>query len=227
MHSRTGPCGSAPANSPITVSPRPWSLRWLVTRAPSARSRSAVQRPTDVHARPGVAAAIGVDETLEVREKGGLGGLDRGAQGGDLAGVEEEGWGRRHGAKSTDAVRGVGGGPVADRPSAEPAKGRVRARLSSPEACDSSRSGCSRDRMSTGSCRWSGSTSPSAGRGRGAGRARPWMAPSSVSAGRLPPANGPTASPTSSPGPGGSGRSTASTPGRAGCTARPTRAAGS
>ena len=45
MHSTTGPCGSVPANSATTVSPRPWSLAWLVTRPPRARSRAAVQRP--------------------------------------------------------------------------------------------------------------------------------------------------------------------------------------
>ena len=46
MSMSAGPSGSPPAMSATTVSPRPWSLGWVVIVAPRARSRSAVQAPT-------------------------------------------------------------------------------------------------------------------------------------------------------------------------------------
>ena len=45
MQRSVGPWGSVPASSPTTVSPKPSSLGYEVTRAPSAWSRISVQRP--------------------------------------------------------------------------------------------------------------------------------------------------------------------------------------
>ena len=72
------PGGSVPRSSPMTVSPRPSSLGWW--RHGEAERPEPLRRPgaDRVDARLGVAAAVGVDQALEVVEERGLGGRDGG-----------------------------------------------------------------------------------------------------------------------------------------------------
>ena len=129
-----------------------------------------------VHAGLRVAAAVGVDEPLEVGEIGRVGPLDARPQRGELLGRDEGVVGASHGGQSIGrdpAVRTPR--PPCRRRSAAVA-GAVRRRspsrsISGP--CDSWRSGCSRAPTSTGCCRWSRSRSPSAGRGPGTAPGRP------------------------------------------------------
>ena len=74
--------------------------------AAEARQERGHPRRHLVHAVAGVAPAVQVDETLEVGEEGRLGGLEAGAEGGELGGRDEDGAeGGRHGAESSPASR--------------------------------------------------------------------------------------------------------------------------
>ena len=147
--------GRSPGASAMTVSPSPSSFGSVVDRR---AERRAAGRPSSAptSSTPGlrVAAAVDVDEALEVREVGGLRGLDGGAKRGQVRG--REGVGDRHG-RSLSSVHSP----------ARTARTRI---LAGP--CVWSRSACSRVPTSTGSCRWSRSRSRSGGRGPGRDRGR-------------------------------------------------------
>ena len=118
-----------------------------------------------VDAGAGIAAAVDVDEFGQVFEVGRQVGADRAAQGVQLGGRRE---GRCDG-------RGVHGGSL------------CRGHLAIlPGPCVWSRPACSKVRMSTGSSRWSSSSSPSAGGGPGTGSAIPGATRWSTSAPTCP-----------------------------------------
>ena len=195
------PCARSAGRAARPAGPRTWRrpCRRAARRdrvaistvgAQLGRGSAPIQRPTSLTPVGRVAAAVDVDEVLEVGEVG-----------------------RQVGARSRRAARrarrstGVGGVSVEAVMDGQSSGAGALAILPGP--CDWSRSACSRDRTSTGSSRWSSWRSPSAGGGPGTASAIPGGTRWSGSAPTCRPATGPTRSPRPSPGSAGCGPTTA------------------
>ena len=154
---------------------RPAGSGRVSTSAPELGQEVGDPAPDRVDAGRRVAAAVDVDEALEVGEVGRQVGADGGAQA------------RR--ARSADGI----GERLRSRSVIGRQSSALARLLSCAGPCAWSRSACSRVRTSTGSSRWSSSRSPSGGGGRGTGSAIRDATRSSTSAPRCRPATGPTA----------------------------------
>ena len=192
-----------PSNVATTVSPsRPAGSGRDSTVAPSSVRKAATQRPDLVDAVARVAAAVDVDEVLEVGEVDRQVGADRGRA-----------------ARRVRRPTGAAGCTV--EAVMERSLGRWHLAIL-PGPCDWSRPACSRARTSTGSSRWSSSRSPSGGGARGTASAIRGATPWSTWGPTSRRATGPTRSPRPSPGSGACGPTMARVAAASRSIARPT-----
>ncbi len=206
---RAGPAAppGRPWNVATIVSPRrPAGSGRRSTSAPSSARNDGHPAPDLVDAGLGVAAAVDVDQALEVGEECRQVGADRAAQ-------------------ARRARRWTGRPAARTRRSSGQSSRWHLAILPGP--CVWSRSACSRAPTSTGSSRWSSSRSRSAGGGPGTASAIPAATRWSSSAPTCRPATGPIPSPRPWPGSAASGPTTARAAAGSRSTARPTRGTGS